>query len=206
VEVSGDFEGYWAARPRNLKKNLRRYRNRMNNEIGPSRLSVSTLPHDVSVATDRYGLLESGGWKGGEGTALHPDNVQGEFYRTWMVEMAESSRAYVFELYVGDMLLASRLCVVGEGLLVIVKTTFNEEFKRYAVGRLLLHDTLEYIFQNGLAKVIDFYTDATEDQLDWATSSRSMQHCSVYRWSGATSLAKGTRYMKRLFSPRAKIH
>ncbi|MCP5414834.1 MAG: GNAT family N-acetyltransferase, partial [Chromatiaceae bacterium] len=196
VDVTGGFDSFWESRPRNLKKNIRRYRNRLNDELGDLKMLVACAPADVSSATDRYGILESQGWKARIGTAVHPGNVQGAFYRSFMFEMAVHSRAYVFELYAGDLLLASRLCVSGSDMLVILKTTFDEQLKRYAAGRILLHDMLQYVFDNNLARVVDFYTNATDDQMDWATSSRSMLHASIYQSVATKLIARGLKSAK----------
>jgi len=180
VEVSGDFDSYWQQRPRNLRKNTRRYRSRLGDEVGEIRLKVVSDRASVISATDRYGIMESRGWKGRIGTALHPGNLQGQFYRDFMASMAEQGRAFVFELYAGDRLLASRLCVTGSNILVILKTTFDEELKRYAVGRQLLYELLNHLFETRQVSVVDFYTDASRDQMDWATADRFMQHASMY--------------------------
>ncbi|MEE4660384.1 MAG: GNAT family N-acetyltransferase [Halieaceae bacterium] len=180
VELHGTFDDYWQQRPRNLRKNIRRYRSRLGDEVGEVRLRVASDRSSVISATDRYGIMESRGWKGRIGTALHPGNLQGQFYRDFMASMAEQGRAFVFELYAGDRLLASRLCVTGADILVILKTTFDEDLKRYAVGRQLLYELLNYLYDSRLVGVVDFYTDASRDQMDWATTDRSMQHDSVY--------------------------
>jgi len=198
IDVTGGFDSFWENRSRNLKKNIRRYRNRLNDELGDLRMLVARTPTDVSSATDRYGILESKGWKAQIGTAVHPGNIQGAFYRSLMVEMAADSRAYAFELYAGDLLLASRLCVSSDEMLVILKTTFDEQLKRYAAGRILLHDVLQYVFENKLARVVDFYTNATDDQMEWATSSRSMSHASIYRSVTMRLIFRGLRSTKGL--------
>ncbi len=198
VDVDRTFSEYWEDRPRKLKQNIRRYRNRISEEFGQLKFVVASTPSDVAAATDRYGILESRGWKGKVGTALHPGNLQGKFYRSLMVTMAEHSRAFVFELYVDDILLATRLCLAGDAILVMLKTTYDESFRRYATGRLLLHDTLQYVFENDLAKVVDFYTNATDDQMDWATSFRSMSHASIYRSVTMRLIIRGLRSAKDL--------
>lgn len=180
VELEGDFDDYWQQRPRNLRKNTRRYRTRLGEEVGEIELRVAHDRASVISATDRYGIMESRGWKGRIGTALHPGNLQGQFYRDFMASMADQGRALVFELYAGDRLLASRLCVTGADILVILKTTFDEDLKRYAVGRQLLYELLQYLFETRRIRLVDFYTDASRDQMDWATTDRSMQHASLY--------------------------
>lgn len=44
-------------------------------------LTCVTDPAGVAAALADYGALESAGWKAGTGTAIHPDNAQGRFYR-----------------------------------------------------------------------------------------------------------------------------
>lgn len=198
IEVDGDFGRYWAQRPRNLRRNHRRYRNRVAAELGALHCRVHTAVTEIAAATDRYGTLESQGWKGGAGTALHPENAQGAFYRDLMMEMARQQRARVYELYANGTLVASRLCVLGAEMLVILKTTHHESYRRFAVGRLLLHDLVEDVFERRLAGVIDFYTNATPAQQAWATSSRTMVHRSLYSSGVARLLIDGMRRVQRL--------
>ena len=62
-------------------------------------------------AVDRYGALESRGWKGAQGTAVRHDNEQGRFYDAVMSNFARDGCAHVYELYLGEQLAASRLLV-----------------------------------------------------------------------------------------------
>lgn len=201
VDISGSFEDYWNARPRNLRKNMRRYRKRLDDEVGKAHLLVLSRPDDIAMATDRYGIIETRGWKGRNGTALHPDNRQGGFYRELMTEMADQSRALVYELYAGDHLLASRLCVTGDVVMVILKTTFDEEFRRYGVGRQLLYETLKHVFEQRGASAVDFYTDASRDQLEWSTSDRWMSNGSYYRSSISRQAAVAARRLLSAHQP-----
>ena len=76
------FDDYWSKRGRNLRQNLKRQRNRLERESVETRMTVVEDPNLIADSVDRYGALESAGWKGREGTSLHPDNAQGKFYRT----------------------------------------------------------------------------------------------------------------------------
>lgn len=202
VDLTGDFEGYWQSRSPKLRQNVRRYRKRITEELGQLRATVVTHPDQVASATDRYGILESRGWKGRVGTALHPGNLQGEFYRSLMAEMAEQSRSYVFELYADEILLASRLCLAGDNILVMIKTAFDERYKRYAAGRLLLYDVLQHFYEKQVFSVVDFYTNANDDQMEWATTSRSMVHSSIYSSGPAKWAFASLRYGRSLVHKR----
>lgn len=193
ISLNGDFEDYWNTRPKTLKKNISRYKNRVKREIGDLRFEVVRDPETVLTAVDRYGILESEGWKGANGTALHPDNKQGRFYRALLHEYATTDEAIVFELYHQDRLVASRLTVHNARMLVILKTTFSEDYKRHAVGRLLLYKVIEHLFAEGNMEQIAFYTNATPEQLEWATESRPTYNISFYRYP---CLARASRFLR----------
>ena len=204
VEEAVDFENYWRSRPKNLRKNISRYTNRLKREIGQYEFCVVSSTRQMKQAVSRYGFLESRGWKGRNDTALHPSNQQGNFYRSVMTSFADSGEARVFELYIEEKLVASRLCIVNESQMIILKTTFDEKYKKYAFGRILLHDVIKYVFDSGLTKKIDFYTNASRDQLEWATDQRRMVNSSIYR----RPLAIFAKPILRLKynSPRSKKH
>src|SRR4029453_15002977 len=84
VPVGGGFDAYWDSRGKNLRTNMRKQRKKLQGEGVPIRFEVLTQPHDVPEAIASYGVLESAGWKAALGTAIHPDNPQGRFYRAML--------------------------------------------------------------------------------------------------------------------------
>lgn len=198
IDVTGCFADYWGCRPKNLRKNISRYKNRVAKELGDYTFNVLNDAQDVRSAIDKYGLLESKGWKGISGTSLHPDNVQGRFYREVMEAFALSGDAYVLELWTAGRLVSSRLCISNGDLFVVLKTTYDEALKRYAFGRLLLFEMIRYVFENKVAKTIDFYTSATDEQLDWGNQSREFYDGSLYKGK-AGALLKYALKARKLF-------
>lgn len=182
IDVTSSFEDYWSKRPKNLRKNISRYKNRVSRELRDYTFKVvcGKDMDEVRIAVDRYGLMESRGWKGKHGSAVHPGNAQGQFYLDIITHFASSHRAYVFELWAQNKLMASRLCICSDSLLIVLKTTYDEEYKQYAFGRLLLYETVKYVFDKQITQKIDFYTNATKEQLDWATGSRQIYMGSLY--------------------------
>lgn len=201
IALNGDFKSYWNTRPRPLKKNIARYKNRARRELGDFRFEVIRAPEAIRNAVDRYGTLESEGWKGASGTALHPHNQQGQFYRALLHEYAATNEAIVFELYHQDRLVASRLTIHNSKMLVILKTTFDENYKRYAAGRILLYRVIEHLFAEKELEQIAFYTNATPEQLEWATASRPVYNISFYRYpflASASELLRRFRSLRHL--------
>lgn len=176
------LEKYWAARPKELRDNVRRRQRRASEEGVQFRLVAITDPELIGAAVDRYGELESSGWKGKEGTALHPTNAQGRFYREVMQQYAATGDACMYELWAGEeRLAASRIVVRGPSMYVILKTTFDEALRNFAPGHVQLHEMLRTMLADPEGRVVELYTKATRDWLLWASETRSIEDVSVYR-------------------------
>jgi CelD/BcsL family acetyltransferase involved in cellulose biosynthesis len=192
VAEANGFEAYWNTRSRDLKQNIRRYFKRAAEAGMPCRLERVTKPGEIGVAVDRYGLLESEGWKGRDGTALHPQNVQGQLYRELLETFAQRGNAVAYELYAGDQLAASRLMICGPRMHVMLKTTYKEALRQHAPGRLLLYLALEDLLKGPQARPVEFFTRANQDLLIWATGTRELFSSTIYR-NSAVQLAVGLR-------------
>jgi len=83
----------------------------------------------------------------------------------------------------------------------MLKTAFQEQFERYAPGRILLLRTLEDLFTRAPGGCVEFYTNAEADLLAWSTSQRWINHVSVYRHRGLPTLygmlRRGSRGWRR---------
>ncbi|MCL2636112.1 MAG: GNAT family N-acetyltransferase, partial [Betaproteobacteria bacterium] len=154
----------------------------------------------------RFGELESAGWKGKAGTAVAIDNVQGRFYAEVMASFAATGQAEVLELSIGDRLAASRLLIGNERLLVFLKTAYDETLSRFAPGRLLLYRLLQRELAGQPQRVVEFYTNATRDQAEWATFGSAIQSIQLFRGDGAIAAYTLFRTAKRqlLGSPRMR--
>jgi hypothetical protein len=181
IQSSDGFDTYWAQRPKELKDNLRRRSRRAEQEGMNLLLTKLDTPGDVSLAVDRYGELESRGWKSKEGSALHPSNRQGQFYRELLTGLADRGAAQVYELHSNGRLTASRLLISGPNMHIVLKTTHDEELRQYAVGHLQLQGILKDLLTCPQPKPVELYMNATRDWMLWATHSRDMENVSVYR-------------------------
>ena len=200
IRLDGDFETYWSQRSKQLKKNFRRYERKTEEDHFERRFQRISSPPDISAAVSRYAELESKGWKGKVGTAINTNTPQGHFYTDVMNRFAQSNAAFVFELWLGGTLAASRLAVCSPGMIVILKTTYDESLEKYAPGRQLLHEVIKDCFEVYPGSVIEFYTDANADQLAWASEQRWIKHLNFSRSELAHRLYQAARFGRRLMS------
>ncbi|EXI65089.1 MAG: Protein involved in cellulose biosynthesis (CelD) [Candidatus Accumulibacter adjunctus] len=179
VATGGDFPAYWQARPGKLRSNLRRYQRRSDDHAASVR--VIAEPQEIGAAVSRYAAVESAGWKAVGGTAIGSDNPQGLFYEQLLCDFAASGQARIVELWFDDRLAASRLVVCHQRMWIMLKTTYDESLAAMAPGRQLLYEALQLAFADMPAGAVEFYTNATRDQAEWATHLRHVCHHQLYR-------------------------
>ena len=107
-----------------------------------------------------------------------------------MASFAVSNNARILELYLDNQLVASQLLTYSPNLMVTVKTTYDEDFKKISAGRILLYETIKHVFVYKLSKVIDFYTNANRAQRQWACEDRHSFSASFYKRPLGASLVK----------------
>jgi hypothetical protein len=181
VECEAGFDAYWNGRSRDLRLNIDRYFRRAEREGLSPRFSKVQSPEEIGAAVGRYGLLETAGWKGREGTALNPNNRQGQFYGSLLSEYAAANTGSVYELHLGERLAASRIAISGPSMHVMLKTTYDEELRRHAPGRMLLYLTLKDMLSTSAPRRVEFYTRADRDLMLWCTHQRPIRGATVYR-------------------------
>jgi hypothetical protein len=194
LEVTESFEDYWSGRPAKLRENIRRAFRKLTKAGITYKLKEQRQPDAIEEAVSQHGDIESGGWKGREGTAIHRDNVQGTFYTKMLQTFAADGDARVYGLYFNDQLVASQLAVSNGRILVLLKTTYDENSSSFGPGRLMQYLILEAIFAAQDAEEIEFYTNASAQDAVWTTHSRDMYHLTYYR---APWIKKGVSVFRR---------
>tara|TARA_R110002073_G_scaffold56029_6_gene143058 strand:+ start:196 stop:1224 length:1029 start_codon:yes stop_codon:yes gene_type:complete len=198
IELQGTFEEYWLQRSKNLRHNIKRYINKLTKNNINLRIENHISISGLNKALMRYSALEMKGWKSTKGTAIKYNNQQGEFYLDVLESFSKTNQAEIIELYFNNELAASRIVLFNRDMLIILKTTYNEDLSQYAPGRLLLYQLIEREFVLKRVKKIEFYTNATQDQLSWSTGKRFIQHLTLYRSIYLHNIFDIIRQIKRL--------
>ena len=199
IQLDGGFDAYWAARPNKLRQNMRRYERKLAAHGVPRLVSISD-PEHVSAAVHRYASIEAAGWKGQAGTALSPGSGQLAFYADMLHDFATRGAAEIYELWVDSTLMASRLALVERGMLVMLKTTYAEQHAALSPGHILLQWTVQRAFEQHSGKSVEFYTNATQEQQTWSTSTRAIRHVCFFRlrrWGEMVGAIRTARAMTR---------
>lgn len=202
IEVDSDFETYWGQRSKDLKLNLRRRRKRLAEEGRQARLGVLTDPSEMQGAVQRYGALESAGWKGAEGTAVTLEGAQGRFYVQAMESAARVGEARVYEYWFDGQCVAVDLCQLRGDVLIVLKITYDESLKQLSPAFMLREEQMQHLFSEAKIRRIEFYGRYMEWHGKWAEKSRVLYHVTVYRRPWLSQLALTLRRLKALVRER----
>ena len=193
IDVQGSFDEYWNARGKNLRQNMRKQRAKLLAEGVKSTVQVLRDHADMAPAIARYGRMESAGWKAQQGTAIHPDNAQGRFYLALLENASLRGEAVVYQYLFDERVVAMNLCLMRKGVLVVLKTTYDESIPSYSPAFLLRESELQEIYKEGQVKRIEYFGRLMEWHTKLTGQKRTLYHFSLYRWPFLKRFAEARR-------------
>lgn len=179
LDIPEDFDGYWQSRGKNVRQNTNKSKNRLEREGIDIRFEIATGADEVRDYIAQFGELESAGWKRETGTAVHIDNQQGKFY-TQLLESFMPDDCQVWRYYFDERLVAIDLCLCVDGVLYILKTTYDEEWKRYSPAFMMHLEGVRELVQQPVQR-IEFYGPAMDWHKKLTQDLRTMYHITWYR-------------------------
>ncbi len=196
ITMAGDFEAYWKQRGSNLRHNLARRRRRLAEKNLVGELVARRAPGEVADAIREYGRLESAGWKAKDGTAVSLDNEQGRFYRDVFEYFSDHGEAVIYQFVVDQKVVASDLCLMRNGMMVVLKTAYDESFNEYSPALMMREDIMKQLFAENQVRVVEFYGRVMEWHTRWTDEARTLYHVNCLRHLWVASLKKLARRFK----------
>ena len=190
ITLSTTFEDYWKARGTNLRHNLSRRRRRMTEKGYTMELAEIRAPGEVRSAIREYGLLESKGWKASGGTSVSEDNSQGRFYRDIFEYFCDRGEGVIYQLRLNGKVAASDLCLIRGGMLVVLKTAYDEELNEFSPALMMLEEILRKVYATPGMRVVEFYGRVMEWHTKWSEEIRTIYHVNCYRHRWVEPLKK----------------
>ena len=193
IDIEGSFDDYWNARGKNLRQNMRKQRTKLLIEHAELTLHVLTQTTDMAPAVAQFGRLESQGWKAQMGTAIHPDNAQGRFYRALLEQASLLGEAVVYQYLMGQRVVAMNLCLLRQGTLVVLKTCYDETIKTYSPAFLLREAELQLFFKEGSIKRVEYFGRLMDWHTKFTDHKRTLHHLTMYHWPILKKMAEFKR-------------
>lgn len=140
-----------------------------------------------------YGIMESSGWKAQKGTAIHPDNTQGRYYRELLEHASRRGEALVYQYLFDDRIVAMNLCLVRQGTLIVLKTNYDESIQTYSPAFLLRETELQAFHKERKIHHLEYFGRPMEWHTNWTEKKRTLYHLTLYRWPFLKKLAAARR-------------
>lgn len=213
VDLKSEFDDYWARRSKGLRANLRKRIAAVKRKGITLNMHFCTESKCVKEYIAVHGRLESSGWKGAAGTAIHADNEQGAFYSDLLASFAHTGGVIVAQLYFDNEPAASLLCIEKNGTVVVLKITYQERYSTLGPGRMLDYYFLRHCCEVGRFRVVEMHTRASKSDLSWATETRDIYNVNLYRFKFLKTLIRLIRNarqclyygLKRIYQVGGKV-
>jgi CelD/BcsL family acetyltransferase involved in cellulose biosynthesis len=167
-----------ASRPR-WGAPLDRFRRKMTRE-NAARFELLTQPDDVDRVLDLGFAVEASGWKGRAGTAIVSNPRTERFYRAVAGAFAARGELALSWLCFGDEMVAFDLDLLVDGRLYLLKTGFDERYRRLAPGLVMRLAVIERCIEMGLS-AHELLGDDSEWKRKFAGTARSHVEVRMYR-------------------------
>ena len=173
LDANVEYETFVSGLSKNFKRSLKRAKQYLDQLPGVE----FTFTHNSPALEDKLDAfmdVEASGWKGdlGSGTAikLHPSLIC--FYRTLTRTLSARGGISINTLSVDGKCIAAQFCILLDHTAYIVKIGYDEGYKRYAPGNLLVDLFLERSIADGSIERINLLTDAKWHR-DWKPKSHN---------------------------------
>jgi CelD/BcsL family acetyltransferase involved in cellulose biosynthesis len=183
VETGGDFDAWRAKSKPRWGAPLERFRRKMGRDH-EAELAIVRPPTDQERELEDGFRVEASGWKGRAGTAILSNPDTELFYRTVADRFAQRGELRLSWISLDGRMAAFDLCILHGGRLYLLKTGFDEEFRRLAPGLVMRLSIVEHCFEQGL-RSHELLGTESEWKAKFATSKRPHVTMHTYRRSPA---------------------
>jgi CelD/BcsL family acetyltransferase involved in cellulose biosynthesis len=187
LQLPDDWRDFRSALPRNTKESLRHAYNVLKRDAFKFAFTVLSKAEDLPPALDRFFELHSArAWspKGPRHQDTFSRHGARQFLTHYATEMACRGQLRLFQLEIGNEVVASRLGFVFENQLYLYYSGFEPRWAKYNVMTTLMAEIIQRAIGERFA-VLHLSTGTDQSKLRWRPASREV-------WT-ATKVAPTTR-------------
>lgn len=171
MDTTETYESFLSGLSKNFRRSLKRARQYLD-ELRRVQFTFTQDGPDLEERFDAFMDVEASGWKGalGIGTAikLHPGLRC--FYQTLTRTLSASGKVSINTLTADGKCIAAQFCILLDDTAYILKIGYDEDYKRYAPGNLLVDLLIKRSMEGCAIKNINLITDAQWHE-DWRPKS-----------------------------------
>jgi CelD/BcsL family acetyltransferase involved in cellulose biosynthesis len=172
VPTDGHWTEYERRRSAKLLSDLRRCERRLAEEGRPT-VEIHTDGFDLDRLLEDCFRTEAASWKGVKGTAISSQSATRSFY-TDVGRLAYGRGELMLAfLRLDDRPIAMQLNIVCGGTVTVLKLGHDEQFNRFAPGKLLIRHVLRHCFESDVT-CYDFSGQPSPYKMQWAEGQRQL--------------------------------
>ena len=156
------FSGYMAARPTKVRNTIARKQRKLEREHGYS-IRLYTCDNLQQAMAD-YHTVYNASWKAKE--------LFGDFIDGLAASLSEGGWLRLAILYIDKKPAAAQFWFVAHGKASIFKLAYDEAWKRYSPGSILISYLMEHVIDTDKVREIDFLTGNDAYKMDWMSERR----------------------------------
>jgi CelD/BcsL family acetyltransferase involved in cellulose biosynthesis len=191
VATDGDFDAWRKQSKGRWGAPLERFRRKMSRDHDAA-FSIVEEPQDLSAELEDGFRVEASGWKGEAGTAILSQPQTLAFYTAVAAAFDQRGELRLSRIVLDGETAAFDLCLLHAGRLYLLKTGFDERFRRLAPGLVMRLSIVERCFELGL-EAHELLGDDSEWKRKFATTER--RHVELHGYS--KGLRGSSRYAYR---------
>ncbi|HEX2096861.1 MAG TPA: GNAT family N-acetyltransferase [Solirubrobacterales bacterium] len=191
VETSGSFEDWRKRSKPRWGAPLERFRRKMGRDY-EAVTSIVEAPADLDAELEEGFRVEASGWKGEQGTAILSAPETHAFYLAVARAFHARDELRLSRIVLDGRTAAFDLCLLHGGRLYLLKTGFDESFRRLAPGLVMRLSIVERCFELGL-DAHELLGDDSEWKRKFATGERRHLELRAYPRTPLGSLRRAYR-------------
>jgi CelD/BcsL family acetyltransferase involved in cellulose biosynthesis len=181
VDTGGDLDSWRALSKPRWGAPLERFRRKMGRDH-EAELEIVVPPRDLEAELADGFRVEAGGWKGRAGTAIVSDPQTEAFYTAVARAFAARGELRLSRIVLDGEIAAFDLTLLHGGRLYLLKTGFDERFRRLAPGLVMRLSVIERCFEEGI-RSHELLGEESAWKAKFATGSRPYVTVRAYRRS-----------------------
>ena len=177
LQINNDYQEFFNQLGKNMRQNYNKVINRCKKNNIELTTKLVTKPDDILDAINHFGRLESSGWKASGGTAVNINNAQGKFYHQLLSHYAQHGAAEAWYYLADEKIIATDLCIKSGKKLIILKTAYDENFKKLSPALQLKFEIFKHhSHHNNEIHTVEFFGKPMEWHKRFKSELRDIEH------------------------------
>jgi CelD/BcsL family acetyltransferase involved in cellulose biosynthesis len=191
VDTSGDFDAWRAESKKRWGAPLERFRRKMGRDH-EAELVIVEPPTDLERELAEGFAVEASGWKGEAGTAITSSPDTEAFYRALARDFTARDELRLSRIVLDGEVAAFDFTILHCGRLYLLKTGFDERFRKLAPGLVMRLSIIERCFELGF-EAHELLGEESEWKAKFATGKRSHVNAIAFPKTPAGALRRSYR-------------